>query len=118
MSIGNREESNRNVPNDTAVFKDIAVGLWRVKDRSGNDTFRFSFSRLDDKGNLRRAFKPEDLPEFAGALYGLANAFAKAPSLDAGLRKELAHLAFVLDKAGELAEADGPVKDVAPAPSG
>lgn len=95
MLFGNKNESKKNAPDDTAVFKDIAVGLWRVKDKSGNDTFRFSFSRVDDKKELRRSFKPEHLPEFAGALYGLANAFAKAPSLDAELRKELARLAFV-----------------------
>lgn len=117
MLFGNKNESKKNAPDDTAVFKDIAVGLWRVKDKSGNDTFRFSFSRVDDKKELRRSFKPEHLPEFAGALYGLANAFAKAPSLDAELRKELARLAFVLDKAGELAAANNAVNGSAEVPS-
>jgi hypothetical protein len=89
-----------------------------VKDGSGNDTFRFSFSRLDDKGNHRRSFKPEHLPEFAGALYGLANAFAKAPSLNAELRKELARMAFVLDKAAELTDATDTANESAKDPNG
>jgi hypothetical protein len=118
MSFGKTDESMSNAPDDTAILKDIAVGLWRVKDRGRNDSFRFSFSRLDQKGNVSRSFKPEHLPEFAGALYGLANAFAKAPSLDAKLRKELSRLAFVLDKAAELMEASADVKEPGQVPNG
>jgi hypothetical protein len=106
MVFGKKKQEARE-PDETAVFADIAVGLWSSLDANGRYAIRFSLSRRDDDGKIRRTFRPEHLEQFPYAIAGLAKALAQASRLPQALRNELSQLASVMEKAIELAKSNG-----------
>jgi hypothetical protein len=100
-------------PEETAVFQSVAVGLWSSTDANGRYSLRFDLSRKDAEGRIRRTFRPEHLLELPYAIASVARAFSQAPKLSEELRRELAHLASVLDKALASAAGNGGTNDQA-----
>jgi predicted ArsR family transcriptional regulator len=94
-----KKRQSREPSESAAVTKNVEVALWSSQDAEGRPSFRWSLSRLDRDGVLRKTFKPEHLADFVEVIRVLAQSFSQLTTLEDAQRAEFVRLASQMEQA-------------------
>lgn len=106
-----RKRQSREPTESLAVTKNVTIALWSSLDVNGKPSFRWSLSRIDREGNLRKSFNPQHICEMPEVIRVLAQSFSQLNDVDETQRREFERLAVLMEQAIEQLRPNGQAAD-------